>query len=96
MDIFTTQLTRVAPNQAKPTKQRVKAAAKDAQTRSLDEEADHLREDVEDNVLLIEQEQKRQQKAKQHSGAAANEEVELETKKPDDDKDGNHHLDIYV
>ena len=95
MDIFTTQLTRVAPNQAKPSKQRVKAAAKDAQTRSLDEEADHLRDDVEDNVLLIEQEQKRQKQAKQ-SAEPKEEQSSKQASDSDDDDHSGHHLDIYV
>lgn len=42
MDIFTTQLTRVAPNKIKPDKLRVKGLAKDAKLKSLDAEHEHL------------------------------------------------------
>lgn len=42
MDIFTTQLTRVVPARLKPTKLKVKGLAKDAKSRALDEEQDHL------------------------------------------------------
>lgn len=44
MDIFTTQLTRVRQVPIKPSKLRVKSLAKEAKTRTLDEEKDHLDE----------------------------------------------------
>ena len=42
MDIFTTQLTRVAPNKIRPDKLKVKGLAKDAKLKSLDAEHEHL------------------------------------------------------
>lgn len=42
MDIFTTQLTKIRQQPIKPEKLRVKSLKKDAQTRALNEEKDHL------------------------------------------------------
>ena len=42
MDIFTTQLTKVRQTPIKAEKLRVKGLKKDAQSRALDEEKDHL------------------------------------------------------
>ncbi len=50
MDIFTTQLTRVVPARLKPAKLKVKGLVKDAKSRALDEEQDHL-DDHERNTI---------------------------------------------
>lgn len=55
MDIFTTALTKVRPTPIKPEKLRVKALAKEPETRELTEDLDHL----EDHDLYFIKEKKR-------------------------------------
>ena len=60
MDIFTTQLTRVAPNRLKPEKLRVKGMLKESAAPSLDEEHDHI--DEHEQTTLTEQHARQQYK----------------------------------
>lgn len=82
MDIFTTQLTRVAPNKIKPDKLKVKGLAKDAKLQSLDEEHEHF--DGHEAYIVTQQHAERQfhsdndeaeelQHSSQHTNEAQNE-----------------------
>lgn len=50
MDVFTTQLTKVRQTTIKPSQLKVKPLKKEGQTRSLDEEKDHLIGESDDYV----------------------------------------------
>lgn len=62
MDIFTTALTKVRPTPIKPKKLRVKALAKEPETRELTEDLDHL-----ENHDLYFIKEKKQREQKQHA-----------------------------
>lgn len=91
MDIFTTQLAKVVPASIKPEKLRVKGLAKDAKTRQLDGEKDHLDEHERNTVTQQHAEQKYSQAQQAES------EDDFHQNHIDKDKDGHiEHLDIYI
>ncbi|WP_448214055.1 hypothetical protein [Colwellia sp. MEBiC06753] len=106
MDIFTTQLTRVAPNKIKADKLRVKRLSKDASTQSIDDEHDHM--DEHERYTVTQQHgQKKYSQQQASSSEAPDEEViedidnELQTdqhkNKIEKDEDNKiQHLDIFV
>lgn len=105
MDIFTTVLTKIRPTPIKPEKLRVKSLKKEAATRPLTDDANHL----EDHELYFVPEHKeehtehqQQEQAKQKSENVTAKEPDIlhkqditQPKKPKSDDEGEH-LDIYV
>ena len=101
MDIFTTQLTRVAPNKVRPGKLKVKGLLKEAGSPVLDEKHDHLDEHEENTVT--EQHARQQYHSSNQNENLSNvkntsDDSEPENKPQDDDDDHppTHHLDIFV
>jgi len=86
MDIFTTQLTKVAPNQIRPEKLRVKAIAKDARIHKLKDDVKELESEETWGKNTQENNEPNQQ-------SEAHDEVD---ERSDEDDDDNHHLDLYV
>ncbi|NMP31331.1 hypothetical protein HII17_07135 [Thalassotalea sp. M1531] len=94
MDIFTTQLTRVAPNRIRPNKLKVKSLAKEARSQSIDQEHDHLDEHEVNTVTHQHAEKqfshhKDEDIAEQKQSGSSEEIDDEDTEKP-------RHLDIFV
>jgi len=93
VDIFTTQLTRVAPNRIRPEKLKVKSLAKDASSQSIEQEHDHL-DGHEENTVTHQHAQK--QFHEHHEQSAKEDLQQLPDSNEEDDEDKPHHLDIFV
>lgn len=86
MDIFTTQLTKVAPNRIRPEKLRVKAIAKDARIHKL-----------KDDVKELESEETWGKNTKENNESNQQNEAHDEVdERSNDDDEGDQHLDLYV
>lgn len=94
MDIFTTQLTRVAPNRIQPDKLKVKSLSKEAKTQTLDEEHDHL--DHHEESTVTHQHAERQFQQHQESSQEQNQQLAESDDEEKSDDDKPHHLDIFV
>lgn len=89
MDIFTTQLARLAPNKIEPEKLRVKAIAKDARI--------HVTQDDVQEITDHDQPPKRQkQQANAEHIVTTDDEAIVDEEQADEAKQQQHHLDIYV
>ncbi|WDE03533.1 hypothetical protein SG34_019350 [Thalassomonas viridans] len=104
MDIFTTALTRVVPVPIKPEQLKVKALLKEARTRGLEQEMDHLEhagsffipgyhpEQNQENAESRSQDHDQNAKAEKQA-ENVNAGPEKSAEKPDDEPP---HLDIFV
>ncbi|WDE00906.1 hypothetical protein [Thalassomonas actiniarum] len=109
MDIFTTALTRVVPVPIKPKELKVKALVKEARTRELEQEMDHLEHAGSFFIPGYHPEQNNEHSAadhnesgetacksaeeKQQAGVAGKSKTEKNAGKPEDEPP---HLDIFV
>ncbi|WP_281558983.1 hypothetical protein [Thalassomonas sp. RHCl1] len=109
MDIFTTALTRVVPVPIKPKELKVKALVKEARTRELEQEMDHLEhagsffipgyhpehnnEHTAGGNHENEETANKSAEKKQQTGVAGKAKTEKNVEKPEDEPP---HLDIFV
>ena len=96
MDIFTTQLTKIIQTPIKPNRLIVKGLNKDAKTRMLDEEKDHILGETQSPDLHINNYDNKQEKAEQnHAEKPLTHEHDAE-KNNDDDDENKPHIDIFI
>ena len=106
MDVFTTVLAKIRTTPIKPEKLRVKSLRKEAATRPLADDINH----VEDHELCFIAENQDEQEKPNHNTASANEEAQhVKAKEPDilhkqditkpkknKPDEETEHLDIYI
>lgn len=104
MDIFTTALTKVRLTPIKPEKLRVKSLKKEAATKELSDDIDHLEDH---DLYFVEEKNKEKNKKNQQSAShdSSDEEPVIlhkqdilhpKTHDHDDKVDDDKHLDIFV
>jgi hypothetical protein len=97
MDIFTTQLTQVAPNKIEPEKLKVKALAKEAKIHPVNDEIKELTEEERRRQQQKKKQQSVEQDTDKQSGdKQADSPVQEQNQSEDNSEQPVKHLDLYV
>jgi hypothetical protein len=94
MDIFTTQLTKVLQVPIKQRKLKVKALSKDAKTKSLNEDEDHLTHQENPAITLISRHSYYTQSSTGDESEPSKKDTGESTK--DDSDEPSEHIDIFI